>query len=196
MLGLYECEQFNGSLLSLTSGWQGVDCSILCSSGTWGLGCNQTCLCANGAACDPMDGTCTCSPGWRGEPCDESCTVSLPFNWEGAAKNPVGLQPFGAPYNLKCLNVPLCRVLLWQRVVIAVRMAPMGWSVVSAVTVAMLKAVIQWVATAAATPAGQVSITFRKKRHQMVVRHTYLPKQEKICWGIDVFSFTVCLQNV
>lgn len=39
----------------------------------------------------------------------------------------------------------------------------MGWSVVSAATVATLMAVIQWVATAAATPAGQVSIDFRKK---------------------------------
>lgn len=63
--------------LYLTPGWQGVDCSILCSSGTWGLGCNQKCLCANGAACDPVDGICTCSPGWRGEHCDESCPVSL-----------------------------------------------------------------------------------------------------------------------
>lgn len=36
-------------------------------------------------------------------------------------------------------------------------MAPMGWSVVSAVTVAMLMAVIQWAATVAATPAGRVS---------------------------------------
>lgn len=45
-------------------------------------------------------------------------------------------------------------------------MAPMGWSVVSAVTVAMLMAVIQWVATAAATPAGQVSIAFRKKQSE------------------------------
>lgn len=45
-------------------------------------------------------------------------------------------------------------------------MAPMGWNVVSAVTVAMLMAVIQWVATAAATPAGQVSIAFRKAWHK------------------------------
>lgn len=64
-------------LLCLVPGWQGVDCSILCPSGTWGLSCNQTCLCGNGAACDPVDGICTCSPGWRGEHCDESCPVSL-----------------------------------------------------------------------------------------------------------------------
>lgn len=37
----------------------------------------------------------------------------------------------------------------------------MGWSVVSAVTVAMLMVAIQRVATAAATPAGQVSIAIR-----------------------------------
>lgn len=64
-------------LLSSTGGWQGVDCSIPCSSGTWGLGCNQTCFCNNGAACDPVHGTCSCSSGWRGERCDESCPVSL-----------------------------------------------------------------------------------------------------------------------
>lgn len=65
-----------------------MDCSIPCSSGTWGLGCNQTCLCANGAACDPIDGICTCSPGWRGEHCDESCPVSLSFN---CLKNVLGV---------------------------------------------------------------------------------------------------------
>lgn len=53
-----------------------MDCSIPCSSGTWGLGCNQTCQCANGAACDPANGTCTCSAGWRDEYCDASCPVS------------------------------------------------------------------------------------------------------------------------
>ena len=64
----------------LSAGWQGVDCSILCSSGTWGLGCNHTCLCANGADCDPMDGACTCSPGWRGEHCTLACPVSMAFD--------------------------------------------------------------------------------------------------------------------
>lgn len=62
----------------LCPGWQGVDCSIPCSSGTWGLSCNQTCQCANGAACDPVNGTCTCSPGWRDEYCDAPCPVSAP----------------------------------------------------------------------------------------------------------------------
>lgn len=57
-------------------GWQGVDCSIPCSSGTWGLSCNQTCQCANEAACDPLNGSCTCSPGWREELCDLPCPVS------------------------------------------------------------------------------------------------------------------------
>lgn len=46
------------------------------------------------------------------------------------------------------------------------RMAPMGWSAVSAVTVAMLMAVILWVATAAATPAGQVGIDNPAGWHQ------------------------------
>lgn len=62
--------------LCLRPGWQGVDCSIPCSSGTWGPSCNQTCQCANGAACDPVNGTCTCSPGWRDEYCDVPCPVS------------------------------------------------------------------------------------------------------------------------
>lgn len=62
--------------LCLCPGWQGVDCSIPCSSGTWGLSCNQTCQCANGAACDPVNGTCTCSSGWRDEYCDVPCPVS------------------------------------------------------------------------------------------------------------------------
>lgn len=61
-------------------GWQGVDCSIPCSSGTWGLSCNQTCQCANEAACDPSNGTCTCSPGWRDEYCDLPCPVSVIFS--------------------------------------------------------------------------------------------------------------------
>lgn len=53
-----------------------MDCSLPCSSGTWGFGCNQTCPCANEAACDPVNGTCTCSPGWRGQYCDLPCPVS------------------------------------------------------------------------------------------------------------------------
>lgn len=38
----------------------------------------------------------------------------------------------------------------------------MGWSVESAVTVVMQTAVTQWVATASATQAGQVSAAFEK----------------------------------
>ena len=61
---------------ALAAGWQGVDCSLPCPSGVWGLGCNQTCRCANGAACDPADGACSCSAGWRDQNCDAPCPVS------------------------------------------------------------------------------------------------------------------------
>lgn len=64
--------------LCLCPGWRAVDCSIPCSSGTWGLSCNQTCQCSNGAACDPVNGTCTCSPGWKDEYCDVPCPVRAP----------------------------------------------------------------------------------------------------------------------
>lgn len=43
------------------------------------------------------------------------------------------------------------------------RMAPMGWSVGSAVTVAMLTGATQQVVTAAAILAGQVSVTEKPK---------------------------------
>lgn len=61
--------------LFTVSGWHGVDCSINCPSGTWGLGCNLTCQCLNGGACNILDGTCTCAPGWRGEKCEYPCQV-------------------------------------------------------------------------------------------------------------------------
>ncbi|KAL7988819.1 hypothetical protein Chor_007738, partial [Crotalus horridus] len=59
--------------LFTVSGWHGVDCSINCPRGTWGLGCNLTCQCLNGGACNILDGTCTCAPGWRGEKCEYPC---------------------------------------------------------------------------------------------------------------------------
>lgn len=67
-------------LSPVSLGWQGVDCSIPCSSGSWGLNCNQTCSCSNGASCRPADGFCLCSPGWQGEFCDQPCPVSANNN--------------------------------------------------------------------------------------------------------------------
>lgn len=61
----------------LFTGWRGLDCSIPCSEGTWGPGCNATCQCANKAQCHPADGSCTCTAGWRGDLCDQTCPVSL-----------------------------------------------------------------------------------------------------------------------
>uniref|UniRef100_A0A8C6Y139 EGF-like domain-containing protein n=1 Tax=Naja naja TaxID=35670 RepID=A0A8C6Y139_NAJNA len=68
------CEPLPLCLFSSPPGWQGVDCSAPCSAGTWGAGCNQTCLCANGATCEPIDGGCTCVAGWQGSQCTQpSC---------------------------------------------------------------------------------------------------------------------------
>uniref|UniRef100_H2T7C3 Platelet endothelial aggregation receptor 1 n=1 Tax=Takifugu rubripes TaxID=31033 RepID=H2T7C3_TAKRU len=55
--------------------WQGADCSSQCSEGTWGPGCNSTCLCTNGAKCNPADGSCTCTAGWHGTYCDQMCPM-------------------------------------------------------------------------------------------------------------------------
>lgn len=66
------CRNVNGLVLL---GWIGLDCSINCPSGTWGPGCNLTCMCSNGGACNALDGHCTCAPGWRGERCELHCQV-------------------------------------------------------------------------------------------------------------------------
>lgn len=74
---LSSCSVFSAFMISnaVVSGWHGVDCSINCPSGSWGLGCNLTCACSNGGACDALDGRCTCTPGWRGDRCDQHCQV-------------------------------------------------------------------------------------------------------------------------
>uniref|UniRef100_A0AAV2LSX4 EGF-like domain-containing protein n=1 Tax=Knipowitschia caucasica TaxID=637954 RepID=A0AAV2LSX4_KNICA len=66
------CSHIDGSCLC-REGWQGVDCTLSCSSGSWGLYCNNSCVCENGADCDPVNGTCVCAPGWRGELCSLPC---------------------------------------------------------------------------------------------------------------------------
>ena len=52
---------------------QGVfNCFIACSSGYYGLNCNNTCgLCRDQQACDHINGTCLtgCEPGFTGELC-------------------------------------------------------------------------------------------------------------------------------
>uniref|UniRef100_A0A8D3E703 Multiple epidermal growth factor-like domains protein 10 n=1 Tax=Scophthalmus maximus TaxID=52904 RepID=A0A8D3E703_SCOMX len=57
----------------VSPGWHGVDCSINCPSGTWGLSCNLTCMCGDGGSCNALDGHCTCAPGWRGDKCELHC---------------------------------------------------------------------------------------------------------------------------
>lgn len=63
------------SVLCVSPGWRGPDCSTPCSEGTWGPGCNATCHCANGAKCNPADGSCTCTAGWQRAHCDQPCQV-------------------------------------------------------------------------------------------------------------------------
>lgn len=65
-----------------SAGWRGPDCSIPCSEGTWGPGCNATCHCANGAKCSPADGSCACTAGWQGARCDQPCPVSIWRYWQ------------------------------------------------------------------------------------------------------------------
>lgn len=158
-------------------GWQGVDCSIPCSSGTWGPSCNQTCQCANGAACDPVNGTCTCSPGWREEYCDVPCPVSDQSGSTALTCRTVCLQSTFYSLQTVCVNDRVC-------VVGVVRRARTGRTAERDVTVSTLTAVIQWPASAAASLVGQVSHTaadsliyslinrqssgFRNQRPQMI----------------------------
>uniref|UniRef100_A0A3B4TSE5 Platelet endothelial aggregation receptor 1 n=1 Tax=Seriola dumerili TaxID=41447 RepID=A0A3B4TSE5_SERDU len=67
------------TVLCVSAGWRGPDCSTPCSEGTWGPGCNATCHCANGAKCNPADGSCTCTAGWQGarSRCSEPCSEGL-----------------------------------------------------------------------------------------------------------------------
>lgn len=58
------------------AGWQPGNCSVPCSPGTWGFGCNASCQCAHAVACSPQTGACTCTPGWRGAHCQLPCPVS------------------------------------------------------------------------------------------------------------------------
>lgn len=140
------------SLCVCFSGWQGVDCSILCSSGTWGLSCNQTCMCLNRAACDPIDGSCSCAPGWMGKYCQLPCVVSYEYY------QLCYFHLLLATHNIFVLTV--CREI-WIVCVcflcVRVRMAPTGWIVGSTVTVIMPTDVIPSVATASVWQDGLVS---------------------------------------
>lgn len=119
------------------SGWQGVDCSINCASGTWGLNCNRTCVCENGGSCDALDGSCTCTPGWRGERCDLHCHVRDNFTHHS--------------------HIRLCGVVSYICLCYVYRTARMDWSVVRDVTVFMLMDVTLQLDTVAVCPAGRVN---------------------------------------
>lgn len=42
-----------------------------CPTGSYGEGCNQTCICRNDGICHPASGRCVCTPGWTGPNCTE-----------------------------------------------------------------------------------------------------------------------------
>eukprot|EP00057_Strongylocentrotus_purpuratus_P018870 XP_011673344.1 PREDICTED: tyrosine-protein kinase receptor Tie-2-like [Strongylocentrotus purpuratus] len=52
-------------------GAHGLSCNTLCTMGTYGPGCSQTCHCAGGSSCDIYSGICTggCQTGWTGDNC-------------------------------------------------------------------------------------------------------------------------------
>uniref|UniRef100_A0A8C5LFL0 Multiple EGF-like-domains 11 n=1 Tax=Jaculus jaculus TaxID=51337 RepID=A0A8C5LFL0_JACJA len=73
LLNIKPCPLVHGPCCHEHLWWQGLDCSLPCPSGTWGLNCNESCECANGAACSPSDGSCACAPGWLGDTCELPC---------------------------------------------------------------------------------------------------------------------------
>lgn len=163
----------------LAPGWQGLDCSILCSSGTWGLGCNQTCSCTNEAACDPIDGICTCSPGWSGEHCQESCPVSHTFH---------------SFQRCRIETILICFYLLCYSVT---RTVHMGWSVASDVTAVTLTAVTLWRATVAVTQAGQVISDLLLTMHSWRSKAQTVDTSFSQRWNLlRHLCFVLCLQIV
>lgn len=49
----------------------------VCSNGTFGLGCSQTCACDNDADCDPLTGECICRSGFTGPTCEQGIKISI-----------------------------------------------------------------------------------------------------------------------
>lgn len=45
--------------------------SLVCTQGTFGLGCSQRCQCSDGVTCDPVTGSCICPMGKMGLKCDK-----------------------------------------------------------------------------------------------------------------------------
>ncbi|XP_038066573.1 tyrosine-protein kinase receptor Tie-2-like [Patiria miniata] len=66
---------------SCISGYHDRDCDVVCSAGSFGAGCTQTCHCQSGQ-CDAYTGECTgtpsgCEAGWNGTNCQisDDCPV-------------------------------------------------------------------------------------------------------------------------
>ncbi|XP_048243331.1 protein draper-like isoform X3 [Haliotis rufescens] len=63
-------------------GWQGDRCDTVCSNGSYGQNCNNTCIerrCAEDSPCDHVRGTCIsgCEAGWMGEDCRQACSNGI-----------------------------------------------------------------------------------------------------------------------
>ncbi|XP_048243326.1 multiple epidermal growth factor-like domains protein 10 isoform X1 [Haliotis rufescens] len=60
-------------------GWQGGRCDTVCSNGSYGQNCNNSCMerrCAGDSPCDHIGGTCIprCEIGWMGDDCRQACS--------------------------------------------------------------------------------------------------------------------------
>ena len=56
-------------------------CSLVCTQGTFGLGCSQRCQCSDDVTCDPVTGSCICPMGKMGLKCDKGkIAIFTPFS--------------------------------------------------------------------------------------------------------------------
>ncbi|XP_072048085.1 uncharacterized protein [Amphiura filiformis] len=87
ILGIDNCNHVNGTCkntigsftCSCKSGYNGdgINCTA-CTSGKYGIECQETCTCITGALCSRIDGICTCTQTFEGQVCNKAnLNVSL-----------------------------------------------------------------------------------------------------------------------